>query len=251
MARSYPHKQTIIIFIICVIGVAGTAAYARTQPVITENISPKQYVPDTLTDQFGKNFFARFMLLQQGELTEDPDSIKKVIDQSLDEMVREAPMPQTYGKKDIVIIGYGDPSSQKTYANAVGATFHLYMPKQDAATIATEALEDNELEKLAAIDDIIRAYEALLRGLLAIPTPENLSAYHVGLVNGASSMLFVSQGMRKISTDPIQGLVALSMYASAQESMRIGLLQLGDHFSQAGVTFSNTEPGILFTQIMY
>lgn len=211
----------------------------------------EETLSDTLTDKFGRDFFTRFMILQQNGLTEDSESVKTVVDQSMDEFIDSAPMPRPFGKSDVVISKDTDRSAQRAYANSVGMAFHLYMPKADAATIATEALETENADMLFGIDIISAGYKSLLDNLLKIPVPETMATKHVNLVNGVNSMLFVSEGVGKIVSDPLQSLVALSIYAESQENLKNALFDLAYHYQSQSIAFENTEPGVLFMQILY
>ncbi|MFA6315482.1 MAG: hypothetical protein WC648_03910 [Candidatus Paceibacterota bacterium] len=205
--------------------------------------------PVTVTDQFGRDFFARYMLLKQNNLTEDDESIKAVIDQSMDEIATQVSQPKLYFRKDILVSENSGPVAIKTYANAVGSLFYAKAPRENAALIASQALDANDPAELVSIPPIINSYTALLADLKRLPVPKELADHHIDLINGISAMLFVSDGMNKVFTDPIQSLVALNLYGTAQDALRGSLLQFKIYFADNKISFTPAEYGSFFATI--
>lgn len=294
MSLSYRHKQTVIIFIVCILGVgaAGYAVYGKSWQNKTPNI-PKSEVlgtapaeagaisdtndwkkpflmsststkntlkstavietepeePETVTGQFGKRFLEQYMILKQNNLIDNQEAVKAVIDQGVDSIVSSAPQPRTYDVRNIIVAKSDDKVSRKIYANSVGNIISTYMPKDDAAIIATKALEEEDKDLIKKIETTASSYATMLSKILEVPTPKSLLNNQIGLVNSISSMSFVSDGMSKVFSDPIQGLVALAIYEKSLLSLQNSFLDLKYAFSTDNIEFSSTDPGIIFTLI--
>lgn len=292
MSLSYRHKQTAIIFIVCILGV-GVAGYAAYGPALWQNtaknnatdsvvtasatktdtenssdewkeqfltqtvngtptqsattkVSVEPIEPETLTGQFGKKFFEQYMFLKQSNLTENPEAVQAVIDQSVGNVVNAAPLPRVYDIREMNIstklIG---ESYERAYINSVGALFSAYMPKQDAATVALQALENEDKTRVKEIEAIATAHETILKQMLAITAPSSLATYHVNLVNAVSSLSFSSRGLTNIFADPLQSIPALAVYEKTIGQLRNALLDLRFFSTQHDIQFASTEPATI------
>lgn len=290
MSLSYRHKQTVIIFIVCIlgVGVAGYAVYGKswqnktpdaqrngvvdvvstdTTPIANTddwknqflisstsaeksfkgttlaNTEPKE--PETITGQFGKRFFEQYMILKQSNLTENPEAVKAVVDQNIANLVATAPQARIYDVREISLSQNSGSTEERGYLNAVGTLFSSYMPKKDAATIALQALEEDDRTKIKEVESIATAYETILKQLLLIPTPKSLAGYQVKLVNAVSAVSFASKGMTNVFADPLQSIPALAVYEKSIGQFRDALLDLKFFFNQRNIQFSNNEPAII------
>ncbi len=291
MASSYPHKQTVIVTIICALAVAGTATYAQwsapekksaqvvdisPSSTVTQDTSSSdswksqffitgtsstptvrtatlaQATPEqllTLTDEIGRGFFSDYLQLKQGNLTADEKAVQNAVNQTLDKAVVGASQPTFYSATNIKISPTEDAASIRAYANAVGTVFNLYGPRADAANIMSSAFETNNMTLLAQIDPIIAAYQKTIPALLQISVPAPLAEMHLALLNALSSMQYVSEGLRKADKDPMQSLVALGTYATAQDMLGKAFLGMKTYFNSHSIFFSGSEAGIMFLSL--
>ncbi len=93
------------------------------------------------------------------------------------------------------------------------------------------------------IDPIILAYKKLIPSLIATPVPPVLAEQHLSLINGLSSVLFVSQGLRVSDKDPMQAMIALGTYATARKILKDALVSIKNYFVQNSIVFGAGEPG--------
>ncbi len=291
MSLSRGHKQTLIVLIVCIVGVAvagyaayGNSLFSRMTPKKTSTVSPvisggsvvpesgdwrKQFLttgsssiavsassaktiisePETLTGQFGKKFFEQYMYLKQNNLNEDPQAIKALVDQTTTNIVDAAPQARVYDVREIRISQNSGASSDRVYANAVGTIFSANMPAHDAATVALQALDEEDQSKIKEVEMIAAAYDRMLSSTLATEVPKSLAGFHTNLVNSMSAMSFASRGMTKVFSDPLQSIAALAVYEKSLGQMRDALLDLKFAFSQEGLEFSSTEPAIIFSMV--
>src|SRR3989344_4797163 len=238
---------------------ASSTDWKRAFPVLTGTASSKKNkdqsasaessVPDTLTDQFGQSFFTRFMQLQQNGLTDSESAIKSTIDQSIDDLVFTAQQPKLYTIGDIKISSNTSIESIRAYGNALGAAFYAHGPRENSIAIATVALEKNDMALLAKLDSVTSAYATIISNYLSLNVPEIMADRHLELLNGLSSMLYVNQGLRNIADDPVQSLLALAVYNSAEEIFRESLIGIDDALFMQGINFTASEPGRVFSTV--
>ena len=287
MAILYPHRQTLLIVIICIAAVGSTAWYVHRQNLLTNTSKPTSILiekdnavttpvsptktddwrnqflstepkttpvakkttnsePLTLTDQMGRNFFTNYIYLQQGGLTNNDQAVKNAVNEALSETASRAPLPKTYAVSSI--ISYTDDSKTSThaYGNAVALAFSLHAPRADSAEIAVSAFDNEDMSLLAQIDPIIKAYANTISALLTTPVPSSLANQHINLLNGLSTMKYAAEGLRVGDKDPMQALMGISSYGSAQNSLQNALKNLKSRLDSQNISYTSDEPGIAF-----
>jgi hemoglobin-like flavoprotein len=292
MASYYPHKQTTLIAILCIIAVGGVFIYAKSDqptdktalgPTPTSSIdvtsskktddtlasttdwklsflekpassirntAPSASLEDlTLTDQFGRDFFARYIQLKQSNLIENQPFVTDTLNQSIYNAARAAEQPKVFTAADISIIAEATATNIKVYGNTLGSTFSTYGVDADPAIIANDAFEKGDMNLLKQIDPIVSSYETITTQLKNTPVPQPLAPYHVDLLNAVSSMAKISRDIRGVEHDPMQTMVSVSAYTAVQNNLLTSLKSIKSYFALTGITFAPTEPGSLFSQL--
>jgi hypothetical protein len=205
----------------------------------------------TVTDKLSRELFARFIQLKQNNLDGNQQLMQDAVDQTISNSVNSASLAKQYSITDLknIISNNVQSSRYKNYGNTVANILVTYTPKDNAPTIAENAFEAGDMSQLIQIDPLINSYKIMIQKLLAVSVPKNISNFHIDLVNSISSILFVSEQLRNVQGDPMQSVVSLSEYTSAQDMMRTALLNIKNYFNNSGITFSATEPGNLFSTI--
>ncbi len=291
MAKTYLHKQTITIAIVCILAVGGTAAYVYSEPapVQPQNVAvedtqvntniisasstdwQKQFfdttggakvitggqtqaqtasdTPLTLTDKLGRDFFARFIELKQNNLDTNPQLVQGMIDQALANTEVAGVQAKVYTDKDVVVLNNSSAEAVRTYVNAIALISKKYPLENGSADIALSAFEKNNMNLLAQIDPIISNFKKTSEALVATPVPSALLQYHLSLINSVNSMAVISQSLRNIEGDPVQSIVSLGNYANTQTTIIATLLGIQSYLNTNHITFTQNEPGILFSQL--
>lgn len=287
MASIYPHKQTVLIMIVCAIAVGGAYMYTKQSsstaktsvisPISVTNESEKpsaiatstdwqlsfldksttstpektantvQNQELTLTDRFGRDFFARYIQLRQSNLIENQQFVTDTLNQSIYTAARGAKQPKTYSLSDLSVIPNPDSARIRAYGNSLGSIFSTYTVNADPAIIANDAFEKGDMTMLEQIDPIISAYASIASALRDLPVPQPLTTYHLNLLNAISGMEKISRDIRAIESDPMQSIVSISAYAETQSSIVAQLKSMASYFSFVGISFSPSEPGSLFS----
>lgn len=287
MSKSYPNRQTLIIAIICLGAVSATLLYIRPELLSQKSnwqniqIEPKSTIsapqnfiessesdwkkafeltssttdlttkdkPLTITDQLGRDFFTKYVELRQNNLTTDDQSVAKAMDQTISSAINLVPKAKVYNLTNITINTSYNNDSLRIYANTVGSVFAKNAPKIDPTSIANEALEQENSLVLEKLKPVISSYDKLIKGIIITPVPAPLASYHLDLINSLSSMLFVSQELQYMISDPMRGVVALNQYVLARENISKALVKTSGYLNDKEIFFTNQEPGIFFATV--
>lgn len=217
--------------------------------VFNKDVEQKKDTPLTLTDKLGRDFFSRYVELKQNNLSGNQKSVESAMNQTLESAIKSAPTPNSYNISNLIVQNNSDSIALKQYGNNIGTIFMKNGPKTDPVTIASNALENENMALLEKIDPIISSYEKLTKAILVTPVPRPLLKSHLNLTNGLNSMLFVSQKLRNLEIDPLESMVALNVYTMARDSIESSLLEINNYFSLNNIYFVNSEPGILFATV--
>lgn len=205
--------------------------------------------PLTLTDKLGREFFTRYVELKQSNLTDDQKSVQEAMNNTLAEAVDTASKPKIYTLSNIISNKDSSSNAIKIYANEVSKVFISYWPDSDPVQITNDVLEKDNMALLSKIDPIIVSYGKIVNKFLTISVPKTLASDHLNLINSISSLLYVSQGMRSLSSDPMRAIVALNEYPSAMNNMKESLINIKNYLRLSNINFSESEPGNIFSTI--
>lgn len=218
---------------------SAPAKLTGTQNTTKENL--------TLTDTFGRDFFARYIQLKQSGLRDNQQFVTDSLNSSIEKATDAAKKAKVYTSSDISIQATSNATTLKVYGNTVGNIFSTYGVDGDPATVANDAFEKGDMTLLKKIDPMIAAYETIATMLKNTPVPQPLSSYHLTLVNSVSSMAQIARDLRNVEGDPMQTMVSIGLYPSVQTSLIGALKSIKNYFATASIVFTTTEPGSLFS----
>lgn len=224
-------------------------SFASSSQTTKKTASSTDGTPITLTDKLGRDFFEKFALLKQGNLTSDQKTVETAMLETLKNTVNSASSPKYYTNANIIISDNYDNIMIRNYGNNIGNIFVKNAPKADPTTIVTEALEKEDMDILAKLDPVIASYKKITESILSTTVPRPLAKYHLDLANSVSAMLFVSQKSREFNSDPAQSIIGLDLYIPARDGIKKALREMNDYFDNNKIYYSNTEPGILFATV--
>ncbi len=233
----------------------GKEAVAGRNPLVkgpndSQKETAKNGIPNeklTQTDILSRDFFARYMELNQTGLSGDAQSQSELIGQVLKNGIVLS-SPKVYTQKDMVISADESTAAIRKYGNEVGAIFKKNKnSRRDETVIANDSLEKEDPEILKEIDPIISTYKSILQSLLNTPTPQVMISMHTDLINSVSRFLFVAESLRQTDVDALKGLQGASGYMAAGESFFNALRALTTYFSSVGISYTQNEGGGMFT----
>ncbi len=209
----------------------------------TKNSDPSKNL--TLTDQFSRDLFAKYMTLRQAGQASDAQSQADLIDEML--MNNKYTLKsRVYVTKEIKTRQDDSVASIRQYGNDVGRVFKTYMisSKNEALIVKDSTVSGNQNE-LAQLDPIIKSYQNILDNLLKIQVPESAVYIHLKILNSTSELIFADQALRKFYTDPMLGLLGLTQYQTSTQSFFDAIKDIKSFLNQK-VTYTSTETGSLF-----
>lgn len=216
----------------------------------TKNLpTPINSNPKTLTDRLGQDFFEKYVLLRQGNLTSDQKTVETAMLETLRNTVNYASGPTLYTNANINISDNYNDDTIRSYGNNLSGIFIKNAPKADPTSIVTEALENEDMDILVKLDPVITSYKKIVDAILATTVPRPLAKYHIDLANSVSTMLFVSQKSKELANDPTQSIIGLDLYIPARDGIKTSLLNMSEYFDNNKIYYSNNEQGIFFATV--
>lgn len=201
----------------------------------------------TATDKLARDFFAKYMELNQVGLANDKSSQLNLISEVIQKgIVLEK--PKVYGQKDILIKVDSSPAAIRAYANEVGAIFVTFSNPQfrNETVITKESIEQEDPEILKELDPIILSYKNILNGLMKVSAPLSISSTHLALVNSISALYFSAQALRKTDSDTIASLSGTSVWLSGATALNKSFNNLKAVFDANNIVFGEGEAGKFF-----
>ncbi len=272
--------QTIIIAILCLLGVSSAAYYVYgNKNLKRDSYSPEIYAGEntedvsdsgtdwrrlftsgtistsssktsaqtkqseeslTSTDIFGRTFLTGFAKLKEAGLTDDTDSIEKINQQIIEQSISAMPTPKEYKITDINITNVKDSASLSQYGINVSKILAKYLPEKNEAEIASEAMTSGSYVLLKQIDPIILGYKNAIKELLTMTVYSQLATYHLGLINGLSIQVYNAESLRISDKDPLRGIAAVSMEIAGLRTIYTAIGDIKNYLVLAGVPIEST-----------
>lgn len=202
----------------------------------------------TQTEKLARDFFARYLELNQAGLSKDKESQTALVEEVLKSGLVIS-IPKTYSIKDILTTPDNSKDSIKKYGNQIAAVLEQYRLKgRDEAVIAKESFDKEDPEILKEIDPIISTYKKILGDLTKVPAPSEIASMHVELINAINIFLFSAESFRGSDTDAIRGIQAVKEYPIAGKTLASSLQNIRNFLISTGVSYGKNEPGYLFTK---
>ncbi len=191
----------------------------------------------TLTDEFGRDVFSKYMELRQAGASGNKMEQQLFIDELLSDTKYTA-TPRTYTDKELLVKMDSGKASLELYSTQIGTIFRQnVINSRDEGVIVKDALTKEDPTILRELDPIIASYKAILQKLIETPAPQPLFMNHKNLVNSLSSLVFISESLRKVTVDPVIGIQAVGRIQSTSKSLYDALQTIKLYMENAGVPF--------------
>ena len=278
MAIFYPRKQTVIIFVISVCLVLGTAYYVHsgnlfetssdqvavvtsqkgtdnvdTSAIVTNSDWKKSFANVSQTNKSATAKAASPNLTQTDKFGRDLFTKymqlqqanlldnQAIVDQAAQDVLTSnlsVGSAKVYSESNISITIASDPATLKTFGAAIAHVMESYAITKNESTIIQEYLDSKNSKSLKGIDPIIATYKRMLSELLAIKTPRIAVAEYLNLINSLSTFEFAAENLRVTDTDPIRGLDGVRIHADGASAMIDALTNLKTILDSHGATFT-------------
>lgn len=176
----------------------------------------------TETDKFARGFLAAFTAMKD---TGNVDS-KTITNfgSALGQKIATPALIDQYSIKDLKIDTSGDTTKKNKYYKAVSDLFETY--KNDGIgnelDIVSNSLTQASSGTNTKPDELIlisQAYKDFASKMLLLTVPEDLSSYHLKIINSSNNTGIAVEKLTKIATDPVVGLSGLSEYQKYSEEL--------------------------------
>jgi len=225
-------------------GIFGTSSVSAGASSSSEQL--------TATQQFGRDFFSKYVDLQQLNLVDNPDVVSSTMSSIIaQDYSSGSDGPKVYTESDITVGPSDSVANLKAYGNALGSLLQTYTPQKDDASIALAGMEGKDPSYVNELKDNVSRYNVILKSMLSMPVPPSLESYHLGLINGGSSMIFISTAFQAAETDPLRSINAMRIYQTAFSQVIGSILSIRITLAQAGISYASTEGGSFFFRGTY
>lgn len=201
----------------------------------------------TATDKVARDFFARYMELNQAGLVNDGASQADLIDQvTKNGIILDA--PKTYTAANLNVSADNSKEAIKFYGNVEGNIFkkHFNPTLPNEMNVVKESLEKEDPSILKQIDPIIATYKGILEDSLKVQVPSGLIETHLLLVNSLSTLKFSAEQVRKTDKDTLSAINGSSVWLGAVQGLNAALNGIKAAFTQNGIVYNPEEGGAFF-----
>lgn len=213
-------------------------AYARTD---TENL--------TVTESFERDFYNGLAQLSSDNQLSDETLQTFIMGLAREYVVRER-IDLDYTESDISISPDPSLAAAKDYVNRLGVAANIYQGidlQRELGEIQAFVGSQNPATT-AALDALIAEYKNAREAVLGVGTvPFAFSESYLTILNGISSIEKALSELREYAvSDPLKGMIRLSLYQMGVVLMTQGDLETASLITQRNITFSPSEPGFIF-----
>lgn len=208
----------------------------------------KKTAPLSPSDLLARDFFARYMELQQTGDVNDTASQEELIARVLQNGSIVA-TPKVYSYTDIKVKDDSSKEAVRNYGNEVGMAFkNNSIKSRNEAVIAKEALDKGDAKILSEIDPILASNRKVLESLLKIQAPQSLARAHLEIVNVMSSVVFMDTNFKKAIGDPYALVQAIDLYIKNNERISVVFTEIKNVMVSSSILYSSIEGGSIFLQ---
>jgi len=196
----------------------------------------------TATDILARNFMMKYMQIHQAGMDTDQQTVSNAANQMIADSLSSVQTPRSFGISDLHVIPNIDRTTLIAYANSISAILNSYIPDQNhnEATIATQALDQNNMALLKSIDPIVANYRQAAAALILVRVPQPLAQYHLNLLNGVAVALFNAKALRNLENDPLTGLAAIGMEITGLQAMSDAQDKIQSYLNAMGVPYGQS-----------
>ncbi len=195
---------------------------------IDTDIEGVDAAPDTLTDEFSREFYAHYLTSRGGDLPSSAEIASFVQDAVAD--LDTATASRTRFTKTNLQPGGSGVAGLTTYATNLRGVLNANSPtktEKDALENFGDFVNGKNSKALARVTEVGRAYEATATALMRIGVPSEVALTHLSLANAYASLAEATLMMGEMDTDPLRAFIGLSRYDEVQGATAQALIDMG------------------------
>lgn len=214
------------------------------ESLVSEDINKNSTSTDTFTETFTQALLQDYLTsVIDGSPLDNKDEIVTAAINAIEHTVT-APVPNI----TLTLVDTNNPVTLREYGNTLALTlFSAGENTESELEILARALETEdpaELQKLTAISD---SYKKLIQDLTQLQVPRQFETEHRALIHAISAVQFDIEGMTKSFKDPLTALAHVTNYQEHGDTMLSAVARTNRALSEAGITFTKEDPGILLS----
>jgi hypothetical protein len=179
-----------------------------------------------------------------GEDPEFPKTVAKNIIAELDKKTQA--FPTSFTLKNVVTV-IETSASLKQYGNELGAIFKKFgspnTEQQKLLYAIMVALKTKDAESFSSLPAIETAKRNEITAVLKLKVPEDLSVFHLDILNELSYTLLAIENISYMVSDPARGLIGMQQYKNATTKLGETISSITTHFENSGISFTKDENG--------
>lgn len=183
----------------------------------------------TTTDIISRKLLVEYALSQKSATTpnmSDSDAQKIAIS-----LVNEIKLPtkKVYALSDLNISNDNTYNSNLLYITSVSKLLKEFVAtrqNETELTLLVKAVETNNEAPLAQIGERILIFDKLIKNLLILKTPSNVSLVHLHLIQAYETMRSATLSFKNILSDPALGLASLAEYRNGIDALSLAEREL-------------------------
>lgn len=206
----------------------------------------------TLTEKISNEFASKYFATK-GMVNGDPLNIsaQKNLADSLAVSFEKstASYADTFIKENIKV---SDTADTKKYLDNLGQALKKNFDKTSYSELAiiNDTINSKDFGKLDQLNNVIISYKKTVAFLKKQTVPAGFLDLHLTLLNSMQNTLLAIQDMQQIKSDPVRGMIGLSLYARETERVNAYLLGLKEQINKNGITFAEKDGGAFFNQYL-
>lgn len=223
-------------------------------PATYNNISDKEYVlvrqkeidekqgyseGETLTtetDKFSQELFATLVSLKQSNNLNE-QTVSELSQKIESNVTLKKNLPDTYTANNLTIIKNPSKKSREQFLSAYTKTLASYGNKDlgKELDIIITALNSEDEFVFQDLKPIASSYEDLAKSLSKIPTPEDVTADYLRVINNLSKIGISINSLSEVSNDALVGMIGLGQYRIYSDSLDEDISKFKLYFKNNGI----------------
>jgi len=161
----------------------------------------------------------------------DEETFSRLIAQVTDAQFSKRPNATTYTANDITTRPATESARNAYFTKLRESLEPLTSIPEYEFTTFTYAVEQQDQESFALLQKDADVYSEVIEALKKLPAPEDAAQQHIALINAFSRLSETLTAMSKVSSDPIEILVATRNFFEAEDAVRNAYTQLDIYFT--------------------
>lgn len=207
----------------------------------------------TLTESFGKAFFALYLSAKQanGGANLTPDQTNALANEALNQFIENfAPAADSKTAIDLKSSGNGH-AALIVFADAAERVFNRYQSQTpvNEIKIVQDVLQNSDPSALTALTSVATIYREYAAGLAALTVPAELTDAELSLVNAFFQRASIYEDIAKAQVDPLMAIVALQQLSQNETAWAKAFADIGTVYTNEGISVPAGTSGADFIDL--